>query len=867
MKKILIFSMVAILLVAFSGLNYAVASGGIMVAQEEVEEKAKEEAEKKAKEEEAKKAKEEKARKKAEEKARKEAEKKAKEEEKVKKVTEKDVETKAKKEEKARKKAEEKARKEAEKKAKEEEKAKKKAEKARKKAEEKARKEAEKKAREKVPPVKKAVRPYAAAIGGRTGLIRTLSAKTLNQGIYNLNTHLEYFYSKRRLSYVEPDDFPKPEDFPDYEGIIEITPTKKSQRLEGSVGISYGAYQWKRYPLSLEISLGIIGYAHSLTDVEGRKSLVQSLGDLELGAKLGYGLDEGIGIGFDTTLQLLSKSGDLWYRGEATSAGFRLLSTFELAEIKNFPFENFPLTIHLNLGCHLDNSKNLRPTALYYIPEAEYAQGIIRDSQFLFNFGAEYPLTEIKRIKRALKVEQLDFILEYSFEDIFGRSFTESPQQITLGPRVFPLKNKNLAVDLAVDIGLPKKVSAEGGKICSEPAWRIISGLSYSFPAAPEVARPTTGMIAGKVLDAKTGKPIKEAIISFPGTALSNILTDDKGRYTSCEIEAGVIEVIASRDGYLSQTKKVMVEAAKTVTQDFKLKKLIKVGILKGKVTDTRIRPLAAVISFDKPIASAATDPKTGEYTIKLPPGKYKVTATVEGYKPQTKPAIIKDKKVTRVNFVLEAIARIGELEGKVTNEKGKPLAARVKVDVKGIPPMATDPKTGIYRGKLPAGAYQVTAEAKGYSSQTKPAAIRDKEKTILNFVLKLRVAPPVKKPLAVLRAKKIEILKKIHFETGKAVLLPQSYPILDDVAKILIEHSRIKILVEGHTDSVGTDAYNLKLSQNRANSVMKYLLNKGIPGARLKAAGFGESTPIADNSTAAGRAKNRRVEFTIISR
>jgi OOP family OmpA-OmpF porin len=66
--------------------------------------------------------------------------------------------------------------------------------------------------------------------------------------------------------------------------------------------------------------------------------------------------------------------------------------------------------------------------------------------------------------------------------------------------------------------------------------------------------------------------------------------------------------------------------------------------------------------------------------------------------------------------------------------------------------------------------------------------------------------------------------------------------------------------VVEGHTDSVGNDDYNLKLSQRRADSVRKYLVDKGVPAARLEAKGYGEAQPVADNKTADGRAQNRRV-------
>lgn len=87
----------------------------------------------------------------------------------------------------------------------------------------------------------------------------------------------------------------------------------------------------------------------------------------------------------------------------------------------------------------------------------------------------------------------------------------------------------------------------------------------------------------------------------------------------------------------------------------------------------------------------------------------------------------------------------------------------------------------------------------------------------------------------------------------------------MDEVADILRSNPTLSILIEGHTDSIGSDTSNLILSQNRANAVMRYLTQHGVGSDKLKATGFGKSRPIADNSTADGRAKNRRVEFTII--
>ena len=109
-----------------------------------------------------------------------------------------------------------------------------------------------------------------------------------------------------------------------------------------------------------------------------------------------------------------------------------------------------------------------------------------------------------------------------------------------------------------------------------------------------------------------------------------------------------------------------------------------------------------------------------------------------------------------------------------------------------------------------------------------------------------------------------IQILKVIEFATGKADPA-QSFPILDEVVRLLKVNLDIKSLgIEGHTDNRGSDKLNEKLSDDRAHSVMKYLVEHGIDAGRLSAQGFGPKRPIADNNTNDGRQRNRRVEFHI---
>ncbi|HEY6033649.1 MAG TPA: OmpA family protein [Kofleriaceae bacterium] len=131
-------------------------------------------------------------------------------------------------------------------------------------------------------------------------------------------------------------------------------------------------------------------------------------------------------------------------------------------------------------------------------------------------------------------------------------------------------------------------------------------------------------------------------------------------------------------------------------------------------------------------------------------------------------------------------------------------------------------------------------------------------------------VAPdgcPKKYNLVVVTEKKIEIKQTVYFDFNKATIKSVSFELLNEVAQALADNPKIKVEVQGHTDSVGNDAFNLKLSQSRAESVRTYLIKRGISSDRMVPKGYGENVPIADNRTEAGRSQNRRVEFVITER
>ncbi|CAH0309064.1 OmpA family protein [Pseudomonas brassicacearum] len=128
---------------------------------------------------------------------------------------------------------------------------------------------------------------------------------------------------------------------------------------------------------------------------------------------------------------------------------------------------------------------------------------------------------------------------------------------------------------------------------------------------------------------------------------------------------------------------------------------------------------------------------------------------------------------------------------------------------------------------------------------------------------------PPAPAPMveeAVVVKEETIVIRDVHFEFNKATLTPGDKEVLSTVAtRLKQETSTAQLRVTGHTDSVGSDAYNQRLSEKRANSVVQYLVENGVPRASfVSVSGAGESQPVADNKTADGRAMNRRTEIKI---
>jgi hypothetical protein len=166
--------------------------------------------------------------------------------------------------------------------------------------------------------------------------------------------------------------------------------------------------------------------------------------------------------------------------------------------------------------------------------------------------------------------------------------------------------------------------------------------------------------------------------------------------------------------------------------------------VLFGTVTDASGKVLAAAVSFDDPkVPALKTDPKTGKYRVELAPEKYQVKVEAAGYEPADKKVKVKAGEVAPADFQLKSMAPAasvkGVLFGTVTDASGKPLPATISFGDSRIAVLKADPKTGGYRGEVPAGKNKFTVQAAGYESQEEKVKIQIGTETRVDFRLELK--------------------------------------------------------------------------------------------------------------------------------
>ncbi|MBP5365818.1 MAG: OmpA family protein [Bacteroidales bacterium] len=340
----------------------------------------------------------------------------------------------------------------------------------------------------------------------------------------------------------------------------------------------------------------------------------------------------------------------------------------------------------------------------------------------------------------------------------------------------------------------------------------------------------------------------------------NNHFFEDHGRYI----------ISYSSEGYHAYTDTVEYPEDKyaTASQTFRLEKLMHPFTISGIVTEkTKGVPIGANIEFrssdGKVLGKTTSSSITGKYAYSFEDKiDFVVEATAKDYcdTTATVKATQSADKVINQDIKMRVSRLFYTLCGTIKNEKDQSPVYSALIFYplgKSTPELTvySDSVSSKYSANLlTKGPYWVDIEAPGYFFANDAIQFgKDEQLLTRNYLLKKMDA-----------GVKI-VIENILFNTGKATLKPSSFEELDKFAKLLVKNPKVCIEVSGHTDNVGAASYNKKLSKQRALTVKNYLVNHGVEDERITYEGYGMEQPIESNSTAAGRAKNRRVEIQVL--
>jgi outer membrane protein OmpA-like peptidoglycan-associated protein len=270
-------------------------------------------------------------------------------------------------------------------------------------------------------------------------------------------------------------------------------------------------------------------------------------------------------------------------------------------------------------------------------------------------------------------------------------------------------------------------------------------------------------------------------------------------------------------------------------------------GNLRVTVQDKSGHPLEAEVGIEGPELRLGNTTDGTFALMNLSPGNYQIRVSRPDYEPGTAEAAVYAGQSTVATVTLTPIATrltIVVLD-QSTNQR---IASRLIFKPGSPDEHSADNPSGEFSLNLDPGPVTFTAEAKGYESVMSTATAEAHTTTTVTVALR----------------KKIEQMGKIYFDFNSAKLRPVSEPVLRDVARQIKQLKPKRLTIEGHCSDEGTDAYNLKLSQGRAESVRDFLVKQGVVANTLKVMAYGKSRPIASNEAEEGRERNRRVEFII---
>ena len=627
----------------------------------------------------------------------------------------------------------------------------------------------------------------ADALTGGVGLLHMQHAQSGAPGQFRLGFTSEFFSA----GFLCTTSYPCPSPTPGGSRITSDT----MNHVGATVSLSVSITKW------LEAYASTGAYANS--DSANRPSLLQVLGDTDLGLKFHVHAAKTLLFGAATELDLINGTGAVGLDGSGTGAKFRLLGTSDLRELD----DHIPLRFSINTTYTLDNTGDVLTSTETALGNSvtrieRFGLEVNRVDHFDINLGAETFLLD-ERIRPFAEYGIMIPINRQGYEcrpnnpssDQCLASDKVAPSKLTIGARFLPWK-RGFSLIAAADIG----VTGVGNfieEVAPQAPWTVYIGGGWAVDTQerPPVEKvklveknieTPVGHIKGFVHEKDKDQGIANAIVAYDNhPEFTAMAAGSDGRFLTQGLVVGAYKFAVHADGYKDGNCETQIAAAGTDVQlDCALESLPKVGTVTGHVTDA------------------------------------------------------------------ESHAAVANAQIKINDAGGKELR------------YATDGQGAFKFDQVTPGNLVLTADADGYLALVATAQVKPRQVT----AIELSAVKKPKNALVEVTAGEIRIKQQIQFAVDSATILPESFALMTEIADVLIRNPRIRrVEIQGHTDNSGSAEHNKVLSDQRANSVRDWLTGHGVGGDRLVAQGYGQERPLVPNVTAAMRSRNRRVQFKIV--
>jgi OmpA-OmpF porin, OOP family len=553
----------------------------------------------------------------------------------------------------------------------------------------------------------------------------------------------------------------------------------------------------------------VMAYANA--DSANKPALLQVLGDMNLGLKYVAPVGDVLHLGLFSELWLINGTGAVGLDGSGTSAKFGGIATADLRGLES----RVPLRFSLNAVYFLDNTSDV-------VSATEVARGTP---------GMPQPVTRIERY--GLGVSRVDtFNLMLGGEALLAeervRPFIEAKIDVPNNRQGYQCQPTNPSKDncLKNDSLVPATLTLGSRFFPWRPGFSLLLAVDIGLGGVNdfiEEVQPTPPWTlylgAGWAID------------TWPRPPVIKTKTVEK-----------LVEKAAPR-GHV-------------------------VGFVHEKDKNEPIQ--GAILSYrdHAELSPIATGPD-GKFGDDLAAGQYTYDIKAEGFKPgNCEVTVPKDAANVNVDCPLESMPRVGSVVGHVRSADNGQALGGIQVVLQDSQRkelrLTTDPGGAFRFESVSPGIAQVNVTAEAYLVLVEPVDVKPRQENSIDLLLRSKPKTANVK----VTATEITIRQQIQFALDSAVILPESFGLLTEIADTVIRHPEIKrVEVQGHTDNSGTPDHNKVLSEQRAEAVRAWLVQHGVPSDRLVAKGYGQEKPLVPNVTAGNRAQNRRVQFIILEK